>query len=452
MNIIHYLIGLPPTRHGGAPVYARDLLLEQASVQGISVSILVQGDTLCLGNRSRISKSGEYRGIPCYEITNPILSPLVYGLRKAEYILDRERCLDKSNLDCLYEEVKPDVMHVHTLMGLPLDLLKYMKTKGVKLVLTSHDYYGICPRVNLITRLGTPCAQANGSMCEDCNRYSKSKGWLKLLNSKLFLRYKHLLRVNASKSQAGLNGHNLANSLQVDNESRFVELSNYYKRYLEMFDAIHFNSNVSKEVFSSHINLPYNEVIPITTRVISDHRREKNYGDILRMSFVAGIGMAKGFPLLKQVLMELYNEGFTNWELNIWEGHKIEWDPDCELIHFRGRYTSEQLPDVYGETDLLVVPSIWKETFSLVALEALSYGVPVLMSENVGAQVLVESVTPELIYHGPSELKEKLRGLMTDINSLSLFNQKILKQNSINFNERKHAEDMLNFYKRVMKQ
>ena len=452
MNIVHYLIGLPPTRHGGAPAYARDLLLEQAAIQGTSVSILVQGDSLRMGNRSKICKSGEYRGLPYYEITNPVLSPLVYGLKKAEYILNGDRYFLKPNLDSFYDEVKPDVMHVHTLMGLPLDLLKYMKHKGVKLVVTSHDYYGICPRVNLITRLGIPCVQANGSMCEDCNMYSKSKGWLILLNSKIFLRYKNLLPVNASKSHAGSDGKNLVNSLQADNDSLFIELSDYYKRYLEVFDAIHFNSNVSKEVFSKYINLPYNEVIPITTRIISDHRREKNYGDILRMSFVAGIGMAKGFPLLKQVLMELYNEGFTNWELNIWEGHKIERDSDCELIHFRGRYTAEKLPDVYGETDLLVVPSIWKETFSLVALEALSYGVPVLMSENVGAKVLVESVTPELIYHGPSELKEKLRGLMTDINSLSLFNQKILKQNSINFNESKHAEDMLSFYKRVMKQ
>ena len=40
----------------------------------------------------------------------------------------------------------------------------------------------------------------------------------------------------------------------------------------------------------------------------------------------------------------------------------------------------------FKQMDLLIVPSIWKETFSLITLEALSYGIPVLISNNVGAK------------------------------------------------------------------
>ena len=39
--------------------------------------------------------------------------------------------------------------------------------------------------------------------------------------------------------------------------------------------------------------------------------------------------------------------------------------------------------------DMVIVPSVWHETFGFTVLEALSYGVPVLVSENVGAKDLI---------------------------------------------------------------
>ena len=42
--------------------------------------------------------------------------------------------------------------------------------------------------------------------------------------------------------------------------------------------------------------------------------------------------------------------------------------------------------------DLLIVPSLGLETFGMVVLEAFSFGVPVLMSEHVGAKMLVEEM------------------------------------------------------------
>jgi glycosyltransferase involved in cell wall biosynthesis len=35
------------------------------------------------------------------------------------------------------------------------------------------------------------------------------------------------------------------------------------------------------------------------------------------------------------------------------------------------------------------VPSLWKETFGLIVLEGLAFGVPVLVSDNVGAKDLL---------------------------------------------------------------
>ena len=55
------------------------------------------------------------------------------------------------------------------------------------------------------------------------------------------------------------------------------------------------------------------------------------------------------------------------------------------------RYRQEDLPAILSNIDVIVIPSLWHETFSIVAREALLSGTPVVASE-VGA-------LPEVIEH-----------------------------------------------------
>lgn len=41
------------------------------------------------------------------------------------------------------------VLHIHTFMGLPSELVEAAHEVGVKTVFTTHDYFPICPRCNL---------------------------------------------------------------------------------------------------------------------------------------------------------------------------------------------------------------------------------------------------------------------------------------------------------------
>ena len=49
------------------------------------------------------------------------------------------------------------------------------------------------------------------------------------------------------------------------------------------------------------------------------------------------------------------------------------------------------MPEILEKTDVVVAPSIFYETFGYTVLEALSYGVPVIISNNVGAKDIVLS-------------------------------------------------------------
>lgn len=76
------------------------------------------------------------------------------------------------------------------------------------------------------------------------------------------------------------------------------------------------------------------------------------------------------------------------------------------------RYSYNQLSAIFNDTDALVVPSIWYETFGYTVIEALSFGVPVIISSNVGAK----DVLPEgagIIYNVNS--KEELKNAICSL-------------------------------------
>ena len=125
-------------------------------------------------------------------------------------------------------------------------------------------------------------------------------------------------------------------------------------------------------------------MISITHRDIKDHRKIKDFSnEKLRLTYLGPAKLFKGFQFLLQVLDEVWKQGVQNFELHIYTA-TVEERP--YITQRQDGYPYSQLEEIFDKTDLLVVPSIWYETFGFTVLEAISYGVPVLVSENVGAK------------------------------------------------------------------
>lgn len=224
----------------------------------------------------------------------------------------------------------------------------------------------------------------------------------------------------------------------------FGRLLHHYREMFGLFDGVHFNSTLTQSVFDEHVQTNRGSAISITHGNITDNRKPREYNeDCLYMVFIGHRTTYKGYPLLEEVLLELEQEGLTNWRLDAW-GSTGE-SPN-ERIHYRGSFSHSQLGDVFAQDALLMVPSVWNETFSLVALEALSFGTPTLVSSTVGAKDVVKEYDDWFIFTDKQDLKNKLRTLMNDLSKLKAFNSQICTQDW-RHSMAQHALEIEEFYR-----
>ena len=198
---------------------------------------------------------------------------------------------------------------------------------------------------------------------------------------------------------------------------------------LSQIDCFHYNSSLTKSIYEKFLVPKESIVLPITHSKIKDLRNsalEKKESKTLRLTYLAQANPVKGFHILKQALDELWNEGCQNFQLNLF----CDVPATSPYMHFCGSsYTYDSLKNVFAETDALLAPSIWCETFGFTVLEALSYGVPVIVSNHVGAKDCVGKCGLVVEAGSVESLKQVILSL--DKNKLSFLNEEIQHSASI---------------------
>ena len=198
---------------------------------------------------------------------------------------------------------------------------------------------------------------------------------------------------------------------------------------LEMVDIIHFNSSVSKKVYERYIHPKNSVVLPITHRDIRDHRHRKDFHhERLRITYLGPAKPFKGFQFLIGVLDQIWDEGSQNFELHLYSETSVS---RPYITHKQNGYPYSQLEEIFDATDLLVVPSQWYETFGFTVLEALSYGVPILVGDKVGAQDLINK---EFLFRSEDEIEEKIKRLSENREMLIDENACIIEEKRYPFN------------------
>lgn len=445
MKILHYFLGFPPYRTGGLTKFVYDLMTCQLE-NGNEVGALWPGKMNFLkAKNTKIHKHAKIHGIDNFEIINPLPVPLDEGIKN--FNMYTKSC-DINVYFKFIDEYKPDVVHIHTLMGIHKEFIEALRIKKVKSIYTTHDYFGICPKVTLYKN-GTVCTNDNNCKeCIRCNYTALSINKIKLMQSPLYRKLKNSYFVKLMRKKhreqfvSNLQEQNFKeNELQVENlKKEYTNLRKYYINILENINTIHFNSTLTKQVYEKYINVKNGKVISITHKDVKDNRniehKESNY---LRFTYLADTKPFKGFNIVKTALDNLYNSGKRDFKLNIY-GRTID-SPSEYMNIYKNQFDYKNLKDIFSVTDVLLAPSICFETFGFTVLEAISCGVPVIISQNVGAKDIIKDGGKIIEPNNVLELEKVIQAMnKTEIEEL---------RNNIRNNV--EIKDMQTFYEEMNK-
>jgi len=431
MKILHYALGFPPYRTGGLTKYCTDLMLTQKE-QGHQVALMWPGQIGFVNKKMKIRRGKSWNDILSFEVINPLPVALDEGIVD---IAVYTKSVDKRMYKKLLEEFKPDTIHIHTLMGLHREFIEVAKELSIRTVFTSHDYFGLCPKVTLFHDGRTCDDDHDCADCVACNQTALSMKKITLMQLPLYriLKNTAIVKKMRQKHRQGFfeQEEPVERDLScdvADCAQEYKKLRNYYVGMLQSIDKIHFNSTVAEKIYRRYFEPKSSQVISITHRDIKDQRKIKDFDhENLRLTYLGPAKPFKGFQFLLQVLDELWEQGVQNFELHIYAATGEE---RPYITHRQDGYPYSQQEEIFDDTDLLVAPSLWYETFGFTVLEALSYGVPVLVSENVGAKDLLEGLTYDWVLSNDfKQCVELLTSMVDEKPRLTQMNQCILYLN-----------------------
>lgn len=237
-----------------------------------------------------------------------------------------------------------DVLHVQHFIHHPLNWSLLLKNWDGDLYITIHDYYSICPSFNLLDWNDRFCNGGNEVQCSACLK------------------------------------KNPRISLDIDLKEWRFHHANNFSRAASIFLPSLYALNLITKHFKDHVEkmeVLEHGIHPSTTH--HNVRIIKNTS-VKKIGFLGGLSKTKGSDHIKNIILSDENKSFDWFTIgNIGDESLVSLQlSNCSHI---GRYERENLSDILKklEIDLIILISIWPETFSYTLSESWNAGIPVLV-------------------------------------------------------------------------
>jgi glycosyltransferase involved in cell wall biosynthesis len=392
LRVLFVLHNFPPYLYAGTEIYTQALGRALRS-KGHEVGVFYPVQKPYLKTYD-ISKGYWENGIELFEVN--------LANRSKDFGLNlRDESFDAVFRDCLIDFC-PDIIHFQHILSLPLSSFFTAKSFGVPTLLSLHDFALICQKVHLLG--------PGEVVCEGPESIDKC----------LFCFLDAIY---------GPQAFNVSD----------VERTNM-KMYLEQHKAI------VKEILNSaeKILAPSKFLISIFERFgFSDRltywplglrtfevRKKYPRGQNLRFSFIGNLYKTKGIDLairafrdVKNAVLNIYGAETPDRRFMEEIFSQIEMR---ENLNYQGGFTPFDLPEIFANTDVTIVPSII-ENYPLVPRESFHAKVPVIATKIGGIpEIVKDGVNGLLFAPGDSvDLAEKVKALANGKDLLKKLRQNI---------------------------
>ena len=290
-----------------------------------------------LGDRPALETWTEYD--EAIRIDWTVITPFIGWDDDANF---RNPAVDKRFASWL-DEMQPDVVHLHSLQSMGAGLVRVAKEHGARVVVTMHDFWWVCARQFLVDLDVEPCCPVVAcAMCPCQTGYEAAEH--RRVELRAALQSADIV-LAPSRSAAAILRANGVDRVEVDENG---------------------------------IELP--------------QRLARRGCDELVIRYCGGPNPMKGPVVLAEAMVHIEAEG--EWSV-VAHGIGPLLDERPELRHARliaaEPYGPSELAALLAETAVVVLPSVMRESHSILTREALVAGVPVVTTDSVGPEEVVRN-------------------------------------------------------------
>jgi glycosyltransferase involved in cell wall biosynthesis len=453
IRVLHIGFGFTPWRGGGLIEYAEDIMKEQVK-HGYEVYYFCSGRHYPFFRSTRLKRW--YRnGYTIFEVINP---PIYHGGDRGT-IFD----LECEEIEYLFKEVlekiKPDLIHIQELAGLPSSLIDIAVSRKVPTIMTLQDYFLLCPTLKLFDYTNQNCLNfEDGKRCVICCK-NISNNLLSLFKQTISYEFRRYKLYTPAKLFYKIFLRKIPFYLikrieKKDKGSKYLSYSlhDFFKlrrekniERLKKIDLLIAQSKKVEKIYRHYLGLDESES---KDKIITLHLTVKHVEKIVPkrldkisypIKFATLNGCAsipKGALLMLETIRILHNKGLSSYfEFHIFGG--ITKELKKEILQFNntfyhGPYKLSELNEILENVDVGIVPSIWEEAYGFVGIEFLAKGIPVIGNNKGGiVDYTIDGFTGFVNYGNNAEgMANIIAKIISEPNIIKVLNGKIIENRS----------------------
>lgn len=319
-----------------------------------------------------------------------------------------------TKLTQLLDAEKPDIAHLHNVYHqLTPSIIPVLKKYGVNIALTLHDYKIICPAYSMLD---------HGRICFACAG-------------------KNFWRAIQKKCQASLS------------HSFLLALESYWHKYKKSYDGV--DIFIAPSQFMANLvkaRIPVDKIKLLRNGVDTSAVKPSNTDDGYAL-FLGRLSIEKGL----QTLLKSHALMKTKIPLKIAGTGPLmdivrKNDGELDGVEFLGHRSGENLKNIIARSSFVVVPSEWNENCSMVVLEAMSHGKPVIGARVGGIPEQIEDGKTGLLFDMGNirQLTDKMTELNDDIEKRKAMGKAARIKLERDYSFAEHGKRLLDCYQNLL--
>lgn len=341
LNLVHQYY---PDHIGGTEFYTRSIS-ESLAGQGHQVAVFQRH----FASGQALHQRTDFAGVQVWSVQVGEFSPT------RRFLSTFAQPTILTRFQQLVDAWQPDLVHIQHLMGLPVGMADFLRQKNIPYLIYLHDFWWVCANAQLYTNY-------DQSICS---------------GPKAFLNCARCLLARANRKVLVPAMPLLATVAALRNQQLW--------RAVHSADCLIAPTPFVRDWYTAH-DFPAEKmrVLPLGIDLAPAVKSlERQAREDFRFGYIGGISPQKGLHVLVEAFSTL------NQPAELWiAGDELAF-PDyvAELramagpsVRFLGKLDRSAVWQVLARLDVVVVPSLWYETFSIIISEAFAAGVPVIAS------------------------------------------------------------------------